>query len=298
MLGSESWHNCYVGCDRVWNMLSKDQARALVANRLRDDVVIVDDCTIEKDWGWVFFYNTRRFVETKNFRDGLIGNGPYMVNRFDGSVSKTDTAYPIEPYIQRYERQLTGEAPHITENLSAWLDHVRFDTTRYVFKGEASRSADDRHRCWLTPAGDAVDLHLITLPPSLPAHAHSRAQIEEFYRRRLAQMEMLEFRMMTLDGIDCIWMLSKSSFECDGETYVGWLDFPFADFNYHFMIASTHPRDKPRSERPSDDEQYDVQFPNHPVSRVRREFAHIRLSFRVDNTVKDQKRYDLPTGVV
>ena len=51
-------------------MLSKDQALQLVSERLSkmspaDDVFVVkEESTIEKPFGWVFFYNSKTFFET------------------------------------------------------------------------------------------------------------------------------------------------------------------------------------------------------------------------------------------
>lgn len=35
----------------------------------------------EHRWGWMFFYNTKKWLETRSFRDGLIGNSPVFVTR-------------------------------------------------------------------------------------------------------------------------------------------------------------------------------------------------------------------------
>ena len=98
-------------------MLTKDEARALLLAELErmpmprdpDDptkLVIVDEHTIEKDWGWVFFYSTDRYVETGDFRYALVGNAPVIVNRYTGERIITGTGKPIEQYIRKYERQL------------------------------------------------------------------------------------------------------------------------------------------------------------------------------------------------
>ena len=68
--------------------------------------VVMDDATIERPWGWVFFYQTRRYLETGKFRDGLVGNAPYIVNRHDGSLQATGTAHETAHYIACYETEL------------------------------------------------------------------------------------------------------------------------------------------------------------------------------------------------
>lgn len=98
-------------------MLTKEQARALVVAEIERppkynyrgtprDLVVVDEHTIERTWGWVFFYNSKRYLETREFRDALAGNAPYIVNRQTGDLRVTGTAHPIEHYIAEYERSL------------------------------------------------------------------------------------------------------------------------------------------------------------------------------------------------
>ena len=89
-------------------MLTKDQARAKIVELISDkqssnDLVVLDDETLEYDWGWVFFYQSKKFIETGDFLDMVYGNAPYIVNRITGEIVVTGTAGPIENYIQDYE---------------------------------------------------------------------------------------------------------------------------------------------------------------------------------------------------
>lgn len=54
--------------------------------------------TIEREFGWVFFYGPRSSSVQ------LAGNAPFIVERRDGSVHMTGTAHPIEEYLQSYAR--------------------------------------------------------------------------------------------------------------------------------------------------------------------------------------------------
>jgi hypothetical protein len=99
-------------------MLTKSEARALVVAELGrqqergyasapKDLVVVDEATIERPWGWVFFYNSKRFLETRDFLHALAGNAPpFIVNRHTGEMRATGTAYRTEHYIAEYERSL------------------------------------------------------------------------------------------------------------------------------------------------------------------------------------------------
>ena len=96
-------------------MIDKKQARALVEiiinkpdlfNPDRPQLVIMDDQTIDKEWGWVFFYNSEEYVKSGDMLDALGGNAPYIVNKQTGKVTETGTAYDIEEYIAEYESNL------------------------------------------------------------------------------------------------------------------------------------------------------------------------------------------------
>lgn len=100
-------------------MLTKNEARTLVLAELEQpaesqypddptDLVVIGECTIERDWGWVFFYTSDRYLKTRDIRYALAGNAPYIVNRHTGEVRVMGTAQPIEYYIAEYERRLAN----------------------------------------------------------------------------------------------------------------------------------------------------------------------------------------------
>jgi hypothetical protein len=66
-------------------------------------IVIIDSATIKKDYGWYFFSQTKKYLETKNPLDGVVGNGPILVKKENGEVIRFGTALPVEEYIEMYE---------------------------------------------------------------------------------------------------------------------------------------------------------------------------------------------------
>lgn len=72
-----------------------------------DELIIVKEETIEKPYGWVFFYNSRRYLETDDFSYALAGNGPAVFNRHKASIDYLGTALPIEDEIVRYEQRFS-----------------------------------------------------------------------------------------------------------------------------------------------------------------------------------------------
>ena len=67
---------------------------------------ILESATLEKEWGWVFFYDSVDHIRTGDDKDAIAGNAPFIVNRNSGELVVTGTAWPIEKYIEDYETRL------------------------------------------------------------------------------------------------------------------------------------------------------------------------------------------------
>jgi hypothetical protein len=65
------------------------------------EIAIIDGATIEKSYGWIFFYDSKQYLESGNFSDRLVGNAPIVVARADGGIHETGTARPLEYYLDR-----------------------------------------------------------------------------------------------------------------------------------------------------------------------------------------------------
>jgi hypothetical protein len=94
-------------------MLTREQARAIALKEILkhwdiedDEPVILDEETIEEDFGWVFFYDSKIHQETQIFSYALAGNAPIIVNKHDGSMQVTGTARDIDDYIEEYRREV------------------------------------------------------------------------------------------------------------------------------------------------------------------------------------------------
>ena len=58
----------------------------------------------EHDFGWLYFYDSSRHLESGDVRDALVGNAPLIVDRADGKLYVTGTAHPIDHYVEEYRR--------------------------------------------------------------------------------------------------------------------------------------------------------------------------------------------------
>lgn len=66
---------------------------------------IIEKSTIEDDFGWVFFYNTKEHIETGDIYYALGGNAPIIVTRQEGGVYYTGTSYDVEYYIEEFKKK-------------------------------------------------------------------------------------------------------------------------------------------------------------------------------------------------
>ncbi|WP_315742067.1 YrhB domain-containing protein [Bradyrhizobium sp. SZCCHNR1075] len=67
---------------------------------------IVRPSTVTKPYGWIFFYESKEFLDNGVELARLAGNAPIIVNRNTNELRVTGTAMPLEHYLEQYERTL------------------------------------------------------------------------------------------------------------------------------------------------------------------------------------------------
>jgi hypothetical protein len=93
-------------------MFTKAEALEAVSKKLEqmstssDPFVVVEKSTIERPFGWVFFYNSKKFLDTGISRYRLAGNGPVIVNKITRTVEFYGSNKPPEELIEDYETKL------------------------------------------------------------------------------------------------------------------------------------------------------------------------------------------------
>jgi Immunity protein 35 len=88
--------------------MDQEQAKKLAWNHISSQIpgrnkVIVE--TIEKEYGWIFHWQSKEWAESGNMRDMLIGNCPVLITR-KGELVLLPTAIPLEESLRRYESGL------------------------------------------------------------------------------------------------------------------------------------------------------------------------------------------------
>jgi hypothetical protein len=95
--------------------MTREEANAVASNyvaamekRSGVALIIVDELTMERDFGWVYFYNSKLFIETGDPAYAGGGNAPIIIDRVSGQLHETGTARATEYYIAEFEKRWAG----------------------------------------------------------------------------------------------------------------------------------------------------------------------------------------------
>lgn len=71
--------------------------------KTRIPVIILHAYTTKKDYGNIYFFDSKMRVETGDDRYAIAGNAPFLVEKATGKIIVFGTARSEEYYIQEYE---------------------------------------------------------------------------------------------------------------------------------------------------------------------------------------------------
>jgi hypothetical protein len=89
-------------------MITFTEAEA-IAKKYLADLRIVTGSSLqltknqEEPFGWVFFYQSKEYMETGNLSSMLAGNAPFIIDNKTGEIHILGTAHPADAYIKKYE---------------------------------------------------------------------------------------------------------------------------------------------------------------------------------------------------
>src|SRR5258707_164601 len=69
------------------------------------ELCLLEEQTLETDFGWVFFYTSKLYRDTGDFNYAIAGSAPVIVDRRDGSLHPTGTAHPVQYYVEEFRRR-------------------------------------------------------------------------------------------------------------------------------------------------------------------------------------------------
>jgi hypothetical protein len=65
---------------------------------------IITEYTEEHNFGWVFYYDSVKHLQTRDFRDELAGNAPLIVNKHTDELIETGTVHQTSYYVKWYKK--------------------------------------------------------------------------------------------------------------------------------------------------------------------------------------------------
>jgi hypothetical protein len=96
------------------NMITYDEARKLAAEKIGEgkinangiEFLITDQHTIGKPYCWVFFYNSKKWLESKNILDLIAGNSPMIVDKKSEKITIYYSSGSVAEALKRYEQEI------------------------------------------------------------------------------------------------------------------------------------------------------------------------------------------------
>ena len=107
-------------------MINKETAYNLALEYLNKnpklEIAILDDKTIETEYGWIFAYDSKKWVETKIGGYRIVGNYPILVEKIDGSICIAYSCLREDATLEEYlEQKKEIDKLRFYQNLNGFL---------------------------------------------------------------------------------------------------------------------------------------------------------------------------------
>jgi hypothetical protein len=97
-------------------MLSLESAKKKVQDYLNlkyetknDALVIREDYIVHKEYGWIFSYESKKYLETKEIRYRRVGNFPLLILKDSGKIYPVDNVEYLEKIVKEQQSHLSIE---------------------------------------------------------------------------------------------------------------------------------------------------------------------------------------------
>lgn len=199
------------------------------------------------------------------------------------------------------------------------INSIQFDASGLRFESETASQ-----RRWLNDVGEPISLHFFDLPPDIPRPLDDREGLRTWLRGVAlgAGLGLIDFAIAHVDGISSIRVVLKAVLDGatgHGRTYVGNLTIPFHNFSFvvkaqyrergvtgfreafvmdrlwargvaapmqGWIVDASDPTPPHLAMNVSEGQQYDSEFPKHPLSRLRTFLDRLQTSIRIAPDVK------------
>ena len=88
-------------------MITVDAAREIAKRHVQslgEDLTLFEKPITFGDYGWVFSYQSKAFIETNDISDALAGNAPILIDSDQGRLFTLGTANEVSRYVHMYQR--------------------------------------------------------------------------------------------------------------------------------------------------------------------------------------------------
>ena len=92
-----------------------------VTTQILAEVSAVED----KPYGWVFYYQAKNF-DPSDISTYLAGNAPVILDRFNGEIHVTGTAFETDHYLKEYESTLPETRLLMSPEVSGFKNKYEF----------------------------------------------------------------------------------------------------------------------------------------------------------------------------
>ncbi|UKB83658.1 hypothetical protein LF887_22065 [Chryseobacterium sp. MEBOG06] len=79
------------------------------------ELTIAEEYLIQKEYGVIFYFNSKKYVEDKIERAKLIGCSPFLIESKTGKIVVFGTNRSIDYYIQEYEAERWPDMPRLND---------------------------------------------------------------------------------------------------------------------------------------------------------------------------------------
>ncbi|WP_051891001.1 YrhB domain-containing protein [Chryseobacterium sp. JM1] len=76
---------------------------ALIEKESKIEIVLIDKKIAKKSYGTIFFYTSKKWLETGDDRYAIAGNAPFLIESETGNIIEFGTAHMPNYYIEEYE---------------------------------------------------------------------------------------------------------------------------------------------------------------------------------------------------
>jgi hypothetical protein len=90
----------------VTYMISYAEARAIAEAKTNSETALVEDVILEKSYGWYFQIQSKKYLESQDFLDMLVGSSGFVVEKYDGRVIQFGSTYSADVNLKYYEAGL------------------------------------------------------------------------------------------------------------------------------------------------------------------------------------------------